>query len=183
MLLKSELKKTSDFFASTEQLYSIRKTRVWEAFNMLKNAGVVHDKNTWTRLLMACVNFYKDVLLLENFAIMSYCGYSKILKKHDKLTGYYHTSCACLYSDLCLASYSFIRFATRDAYMRNVVNLQNFTHYPYVMELISQSERLFADIQAMERFSELFYFDFLLKIHFFHHSQCDAPTRRRTLVY
>eukprot|EP01034_Spumella_vulgaris_P021740 gene21740-27794_t len=73
---------------------------------------------------MACVNFYKDVLLLENFAIMSYCGYSKILKKHDKLTG--------------------------DAYMRNVVNLQNFTHYPYVMELISQSEKLFADIQAME---------------------------------
>ncbi len=87
VLLKSELKKTSDFFASTEQLYAIRKTRVWEAFNMLKNTGVIHDKNTWTRLLMACVNFYKDVLLLENFAIMSYCGYSKILKKHDKLTG------------------------------------------------------------------------------------------------
>ncbi len=85
--LKSELKKTSDFFTSTEQLYTIRKARVWEAFHMLKDAGVVHDKNTWTRLLMACVNFYKDVLLLENFAIMSYCGFSKILKKHDKMTG------------------------------------------------------------------------------------------------
>lgn len=85
--LKNELKKTSDFFASTEQLYAIRKNRVWEAFNMLKSNGIVYDKNTWSRLLNACVNFYKDVLLLENFAIMNYCGFSKILKKHDKLTG------------------------------------------------------------------------------------------------
>ena len=85
--LKNELKKTSDFFASTEQLYAIRKKRVWEAFNMLKSNGIVYDKNTWSRLLNACVNFYKDVLLLENFAIMNYCGFSKILKKHDKLTG------------------------------------------------------------------------------------------------
>jgi len=35
--------------------------------------------------------------------------------------------------------------------MRNVVNQQNFTHYPYVLELINQSEKLFADIQGMER--------------------------------
>lgn len=40
---------------------------------------------------------------------------------------------------------------TRDAYMRNVVNRENFTHYPYVMDLIHQSEKLFADIQGMER--------------------------------
>lgn len=126
--LKNELKKTSDFFASTEQLYAIRKNRVWEAFNMLKSNGIVYDKNTWSRLLNACVNFYKDVLLLENFAIMNYCGFSKILKKHDKLTGY----------------------ATRDAFMRNVVNQQNFTHYPNVMKLINQSEKLFRDLQSME---------------------------------
>lgn len=86
-LLKSEMKKVSDFYASTEQLYSIRKARVWGAFDMLQNEGVIHDKNTWTRLLCACVKFYKDTLLLENFAIMNYCGFSKILKKHDKLTG------------------------------------------------------------------------------------------------
>ena len=54
---------------------------------MLENEEVVQEKNTWTRLLMACVKFYKDVLLIENYAIMNYCGFSKILKKHDKLTG------------------------------------------------------------------------------------------------
>ncbi len=85
--LKSELKKTSDFFTSTEQIYNMRKVRIWEAYRMLKVGGVVHDKNTWTRLLMACFNFYRDLLLLEHFAIMSCTGYNKILKKHDKQTG------------------------------------------------------------------------------------------------
>jgi SPX domain protein involved in polyphosphate accumulation len=86
-LLRSELKKASDFFASTEQIYRIRKERIWTAFAMLEDVEVIQDKNTWTRLLMACVKFYKDVLLIENFAIMNYCGFSKILKKHDKMTG------------------------------------------------------------------------------------------------
>jgi hypothetical protein len=64
--------------------------------------------------------------------------------------------------------------------MRNVVNLQNFTHYPYVMELISQSEKLFADIQAMERFVLIFLF-FESQIHFSqlnHNFQCDASAGR-----
>lgn len=86
-LLRSELKKASDFFATTEQLYRIRRERIWGAFAMLENDSVQQDKNAWTRLLVACVKFYKDVLLIENFAIMNYCGFSKILKKHDKLTG------------------------------------------------------------------------------------------------
>lgn len=96
-LVKSEMKKVSDFYASTEQLYRIRKTRVWDAFDMLQTEGVIHEKNTWTRLLCACVKFYKDALLLENFAVMNYCGFSKILKKHDKLTGFVQS---CLYSYL-----------------------------------------------------------------------------------
>jgi len=34
--------------------------------------------------------------------------------------------------------------------MRNVMNQQNFTHYPRVLELIKGSEQLFRNIQAME---------------------------------
>jgi SPX domain protein involved in polyphosphate accumulation len=96
---------------------------------MLHNQNVLNDKKTWTRLLMACVKFYKDILLLENFAIMNYCGFSKILKKHDKSTGY----------------------STREAFMRNVMSRQNFTHYPDVLLLLQQSEKLFVDIKGMER--------------------------------
>jgi len=128
-LLNKEMKKVSDFYLSTEKLYRIRKSRVWEGFSMLKEEGVIHDKNTWTRLLCACVKFYKDVLLLENYAIMNFCGFSKILKKHDKLTG----------------------FATREPFIRNVLSQQNFTHYTYALYLIKESEKLYAEIQGMER--------------------------------
>ncbi|RYG95013.1 hypothetical protein EON65_56605 [archaeon] len=86
-LLRKELKKTCDFFEKAQEEFRIRWERIWESYQMLHEKGVVHDKYTWTRLLSACVKFYKDVLLLENFAIMNYCGFSKILKKHDKCTG------------------------------------------------------------------------------------------------
>ena len=128
-LLRSELKKTSDFFSSSEQLCYIRYQCVHDGYLILQDTSVLHDDHAWTRLLMACVKFYKDVLLLENFAIMNYCGFSKILKKHDKWTG----------------------FTTREAFMFNVISKENFTHHPNVISLLSQSERLFADIQEMDR--------------------------------
>ena len=130
-LLRTELKKTSDFFISAEQIYQIRYQRVRDGYLMLQQKKpTAHDKETWTRLLSACVKFYKDVLMLENFAIMNYCAFSKILKKHDKITGY----------------------VTRDAFMGNVMSKQNFTDHPQVLEMIKQSERLFTEIQKLERY-------------------------------
>lgn len=38
------------------------------------------------QLLGEIVKFYTDLLLLENYAVMNYCGFGKILKKHDKST-------------------------------------------------------------------------------------------------
>lgn len=127
-LLRKELKKTSDFYSSAEEIYKIREKRVWTGMEMLKEEGKKIDKETWTRFLMACLKFYKDVLLLENFAIMNYCAFSKILKKHDKLTGY----------------------STRDAFMRNVMNVQNFTNYTYIMELVKKAEKLFEDVEQLK---------------------------------
>ena len=135
LLLKTELKKTAHHFSCAEQLCDIRHQRVQEGLAMLYGQNNNYDKKMWTRLLMACVKFYKDILLLENFAIMNYCGFSKILKKHDKSTGY----------------------LTRDAFMRNVMSQQNFTHYPHVLYLLQQSERLFAEIQGIERFADFFW--------------------------
>ena len=126
-ILKSELKKTSHHFSCTEELCNIRHQRLREGFNMLLDEKVPHDKNMWTRLLHACVKFYKDILLLENYAVINYCGFSKILKKHDKSTGY----------------------KTREAFMINVMSKQNFTHYPYVLQLLQESEKLFVEIKEM----------------------------------
>lgn len=36
---------------------------------------------------LAARSLYKDLMMLENFAIMTFCAFSKILKKHDKNTG------------------------------------------------------------------------------------------------
>ena len=128
-LLKAELRKTSHHFSCAEELCNIRHERVQGGLTMLNNKTIIQDKKTWTRLLMACVAYYKDILLLENFAIMNYCGFSKILKKHDKSTGY----------------------TTREAFMRNVMNRQNFTHYPNVLRLLQHAEKLFIEIQGMKR--------------------------------
>lgn len=58
-----------------------------EGWRQLQIAEVIWEGNPYKRLMAACVKLYKDLLLLENFAIMNYCGFSKILKKHDKVTG------------------------------------------------------------------------------------------------
>jgi SPX domain protein involved in polyphosphate accumulation len=86
--LKKELKKVSAFFSTSETLCNIRRGRLWDGLAMLKRKQEYHqDHAAWTRMLAACIRFYKDVLFLENYAIMNYCGFSKILKKHDKRTG------------------------------------------------------------------------------------------------
>ena len=59
---------------------------------------------------------------------MNYCGFSKILKKHDKVTG----------------------FKTREAFMRNVMTQQNFTHYPRLLNLLKRVEDIFNNIKMME---------------------------------
>lgn len=38
-------------------------------------------------LSQACVNFYRDALLLEDFAMLNYTAVIKLLKKRDKVAG------------------------------------------------------------------------------------------------
>ena len=136
-ILNSELKKTSNFFACAQDSCQIRHQRVRDGYELLKKQRIVNCRSTTTRLLIACVKFYKDVLLLENYAVVNYCGFSKILKKHDKATG----------------------FSTHEAFMLNVMSKQNFTDYPEVLRLLKESEILFVEIQAMQRCARFQFFD------------------------
>ena len=132
--LRAELQKSSKFFTSAERVLEIRRERVHEALRMLKRAaepcgalckpGLLEDDDA--RALAACVAYYRDLLLLENYAIINYCGFSKILKKHDKQTG----------------------FTTRTQFMRVCVAPQPFTRYPRLMEMIREAEDLYRDIAA-----------------------------------
>jgi hypothetical protein len=123
-LLHSEFRKAEHFFERAMEEFTIREERVREGMSIMKqpNSIMLHAK--WSLMAKGIYRLYKDLLLLETFAIMAYCSFSKILKKHDKVTGY----------------------ETRIAFMTNIVNKANFTHYPHVLEMISRCESLYEDV-------------------------------------
>ncbi len=123
-LLHAELKKTTHFFDRAQQEFSIREERVREGMEIMKRPNAIMVNEKWSLLAKSIYKLYKDLLLLETFAIMTYCSFSKILKKHDKVTGY----------------------NTRNAFMANVVNKANFTNYPRVLDMISRCQNLYEQV-------------------------------------
>ena len=85
--MRQELKKCKDFFTSVENQFLVRRMRVREGWRQLIQPDLIIEGDPHKRLMAACVKLYKDLLLCENWAIMNYTAFSKILKKHDKLTG------------------------------------------------------------------------------------------------
>jgi SPX domain len=123
-LLHAEFKKASFFFDKAQQEFGIREERVREGIEIMKRSVSIMANDRWPLLAKSIYRLYKDLLLLETFAIMTYCSFSKILKKHDKVTGH----------------------DTRNAFMTNVVSQANFTTYPKLLEMISRCESLYADV-------------------------------------
>ena len=123
--LHSELKKAIHFFDKAQQEFSIREDRIVEGMKIMqKPNSIMMSNERWACMAKSLYQFYKDLLLLETFAIMTYCSFSKILKKHDKVTGY----------------------QTRIAFMANVVNKANFTSYPELLEMIRRCESLYEEV-------------------------------------
>ena len=123
-LLHAEFKKATHFFDRAQQEFIIREERVREGMGIMKQPNSIMVNEKWSLLGKSIYRLYKDLLLLETFAIMTYCSFSKILKKHDKVTGY----------------------ATRNKFMTNVVNKANFTNYPKVLAMISRCEQLYEEV-------------------------------------
>mmetsp|Transcript_3198 Transcript_3198/g.4965 ORF Transcript_3198/g.4965 Transcript_3198/m.4965 type:complete len:310 (+) Transcript_3198:119-1048(+) len=133
--LRQELSKCNDFFLSIEAQFIARNKRIqegWDHLKTLPNYSTLYYQQS--RLMAACVRLYKDLLMLENFAILNYTAFSKILKKHDKLTGH----------------------STRDRYMSNVINVMaNFAHYPRLLKLLEVVEALFKELQRFNTLPDL----------------------------
>lgn len=123
-LLNSELKKAVHFFEKAQLEFEIREARVREGTEIMKKANSLMVNEKWSLMAKSLYRLYKDLLLLETYAIMTYCSFSKILKKHDKVTGH----------------------NTRIAFMSNVVNKANFTHYPKLMEMITRIEAMYEEV-------------------------------------
>lgn len=122
--LHLELKKTVKFFGSAQKEFSIREQRVRDGMEIMRSSNSIMCSDRWSTMAKSIYRLYKDVLLLELYAIMTYCSFSKILKKHDKTTGY----------------------STRIAFMSNMVNKANFTSYPDLLAMISRCETLFEEV-------------------------------------
>lgn len=120
-LLHAEFQKAVHFFDTVIEEYRIREERVIEGMKIVKNGNRFH---LWTLLAKSVYRLHTDLLLLETFCIMTYCSFSKILKKHDKVTG----------------------FDTRNAFMSNVVNKANFSNYTTLQEMIGRCEELYSEV-------------------------------------
>lgn len=132
--LKDELKKTSKFFVEAESNFNTRLTRLAASLEHVHKCRVDQSyargrplKDLATRLMLACLYFYKDLLLLENFAIVNYCGFAKILKKHDRMTG----------------------LETRQRFMVNVVNKKPICSYPNTNRLFQEAELIFDALKTI----------------------------------
>lgn len=123
-LVHSELRKAIYFFGTTVQEFIIREKRVREGVEVMKKNQRIMIDSRWSVVAKSLYRLYKDLMLLETFAIMTYCSFSKILKKHDKVTG----------------------FNTRNAFMENVVSKANFANYPKVLAMINSCEQLFEEV-------------------------------------
>lgn len=115
-----ELKKVSQFFDQAEQEASIRNIRILEGTQYVKQHEVSLVTDKWNTSARAIYHHYKDLLVLETYAIMSFCAFSKALKKHDKITGH----------------------NTRKPFMTRLVNKANFTTYPTLMDMITHCQSL-----------------------------------------
>lgn len=125
-LLHSEFKKASHFFDRATEEFTIREERVREGMDIMRKPNSIMVNEKWGLMAKSIYRLYKDLLLLETFAIMTYCSFSKILKKHDKVTGY----------------------ETKNAFMANIVNKANFTHYPKVLSMITRCEKFYEEVST-----------------------------------
>ncbi|CAM9271448.1 unnamed protein product, partial [Heterosigma akashiwo] len=106
-LVVNELRKCCNFYDTMSTQLQQRKSWIRQCLDHYERHAVNENLRPRARLLQACLNFYRDLLLIENYAIMNYCGFSKILKKHDKRS----------------------RYKIRDTFMTRFVQAQDFARY------------------------------------------------------
>jgi SPX domain protein involved in polyphosphate accumulation len=77
--------------------------------------------------LSQCAQAHLFVLLVENYAVLNYCGFTKILKKHDKLRS----------------------TRTRDRYMAKMVNERSFAKFDDVRTALQKLEVSFDGLNRL----------------------------------
>jgi hypothetical protein len=116
--LHAEFRKVTAFFEKRLDDFVVREEKIRQGLEILSEPESVATTESWVSMAYNIYGLYKDLLLLESYAIMSYCGFSKILKKKDKCTG----------------------VPTRAAFMTQFVERANFFRYPRLLEMIQRCQ-------------------------------------------
>eukprot|EP01138_Halocafeteria_seosinensis_P000767 gb/GECG01000787.1/.p1 GENE.gb/GECG01000787.1/~~gb/GECG01000787.1/.p1 ORF type:complete len:327 (+),score=46.88 gb/GECG01000787.1/:1-981(+) len=125
--LQEQLQKISEFYDSIEYGMCTQYHHLIESFSQqyggLDASNILRklSETDALQLLDNIAKFYTDLLLLENFAVMNYCGFGKILKKHDKVTG----------------------FETKSSFMQRVVNQQEFARHERLLKMLQRTEHAY----------------------------------------
>eukprot|EP00752_Nemacystus_decipiens_P014811 g13185.t1 len=125
-----EVDKCRIFFLDNEAALKVRTKRLQQGLDQLNRPDLSRlssVKGAHTKLMQACVNFYRDALLLEDFAMLNYMAVIKLLKKRDKLAG----------------------TSDQRPFMATVMAEQPFAMYPGVVKRVGQVEQIFRDIEHM----------------------------------
>ena len=167
--LRAEVAKASEFYLGMEQQMGARRRRIKVGIQYLKQPTTVLEDDAWIKMRRACISLYKDLLLLENFAVMNYCGtylgpcsswstFGLRLLSLSPLLSLSHVShhrvlpsrnpTAC--SKALKKHDKTVVLDTRSRFMRNVVNQQPFTHYPRLLEMLQEMEETFKEIDALQ---------------------------------
>ncbi|ETW00031.1 hypothetical protein H310_07467 [Aphanomyces invadans] len=118
--VRGELAKITKLFMKEQSRYSVSVGEIEAEFEKLQTDSDANLEKK-TKVMASCVALFKEMLLLENFALINYCGISKILKKHDKWTGY----------------------NTRSKFVESVLNKQPFAAYSTLLAMINCVEQVF----------------------------------------
>ncbi len=125
-ILHKQLKSASDFVQKAEELFHIRELRVRNGVTLTKmSTNRLSSNDALSKAALTVAWLYKDLMSLETFAIMTFCCFSKILKKLDKKTGLLHGN-------------NFMNETVKKAY---------FTHYPRTRNMIQATHTLYEDVK------------------------------------
>lgn len=116
-LLKSELEKVSKTFDRLQ-------LKVTDKTNTLNGLSVT-DGDYLSKRLQLMTSLHLSLILLESYAVLNHVGFRKILKKHDKLTG----------------------FATTQKYMDKVVGQEMFSNHYWIRDALFSLEEDFASMK------------------------------------
>ncbi|GBG25327.1 SPX domain-containing protein 1 [Hondaea fermentalgiana] len=107
LFLRKELGKVSHIFAELERRALTQFLQLLHVIEAARSEMRALPAEALNPIVERLTIVHRHLVLLRNFAVLNYCGFTKILKKHDKLTG----------------------FETKDKYMLKIVNEQAFAQH------------------------------------------------------